>query len=120
MNSFDCEQLRIDMHKTTKYSAGFSLIEVLIAALLFSIIILGLTGYQQALIAKHHTFYTHLQAERIAFQLLDSYPNMAHHIIPNHWQYQINRNSYGTQCTMVDVILTLPNRVRIQQKRLFC
>lgn len=106
------------MNKTC--TAGFSLIEVLVAALLFSIVMLGLINYQQALINRHHYFDTHLQADRIAFQLLESYPDIAHHIVPDDWQYHIQRTVYNSQCTLVLVIITLPSKQKIQQQRLIC
>ncbi|MDF7666269.1 prepilin-type N-terminal cleavage/methylation domain-containing protein [Orbaceae bacterium ESL0727] len=107
-------------NRLANHFAGFSLIEVLIAILLFAIILLGFTRYHHALLARHHQFYTQLRAERIAFQLLDSYPNIASHIVPTHWQYQINSYSYSAQCTMVNVTIHLPNQKIIRQHRLFC
>lgn len=106
------------MNKT--YIDGFSLLEVLIAALLFAIIMLGLLNYQQALINQHHYFYSQLRADQIAFQLLDSYPYLANHIVPTDWQYHIDSTLYNQQCKMVSITITPPNKKVIQQQRLIC
>lgn len=99
---------------------GFSIIEVMIASLLFSIILLGFVSYQQALITKHRYFSTTLQANQIAFQLLDSYPYSTVQIAPNDWQYNIQSILFNNQCKMVVVKVTSPNHKQIQQQRLFC
>ncbi|MDF7670193.1 prepilin-type N-terminal cleavage/methylation domain-containing protein [Orbaceae bacterium ESL0721] len=99
---------------------GFSLIEVLIAALLFAILLLGLTSYQQKLMARHHAFYNRLQAERIAFQLLESYPNSPTNIIPPNWHHQITNSFYTAECRIISITITLPTQQKIVQKRVFC
>lgn len=99
---------------------GFSVIEVLIALLLFSISILGLIEYQQALIARHQTFYTQLKANQLAFQLLDSYPNSATQLVPNGWQYTLYSLDYRPKCKMVFVTITPPHSPRVNQQRLLC
>lgn len=100
--------------------AGFSIIEVLIAALLFSIVLLGFITYQQALITKHHYFSNTLQANQIAFQFLDSYPYIADQLIPNNWQYDMQSILFNNRCKIVIVTIISPNHKKIQQQRLFC
>lgn len=110
--------------KNSRSIAGFSLIEVLIATLLFSIVILGLTNYTQVLITRHHHFYTRLQAHRVAFQLLESYPELTEQIVarilPINWQYQINSSAYNYPCKQVKITIILSNGNSVQQQRLFC
>lgn len=103
-----------------KNSMGFSLIELMIASLLFSIIILGFTDFQKTLIHQHHYLSNRLQAEQIAFELLESYPDIANHIIPNGWQYTLQSDPYNSRCKMVLVTVTPNNLKSVKQKRLFC
>lgn len=105
---------------SNKNSMGFSLIEVMIASSLFSIIILGFTSYQQSLIYQHHYLSNRLQAEQIAFELLENYPDIANHIIPNDWQYNLQIDLYNRRCKMVLVTVTPINIKPVKQKRLFC
>ncbi|OCG15957.1 hypothetical protein A9G24_01010 [Gilliamella sp. App6-5] len=100
--------------------AGFSLIEVIIATLLFSIIMLGFINYQQALFNKHHYFANYLRANKIAFQLLDSYPYIPNEIIPSGWHYKITNKTYNAQCKMVVIMVNAPNKQVAEQQRLFC
>lgn len=101
-------------------NSGFSLVEVLFATLLFSIVILGLAHYQQSIIRQHEQFYQRLQANQIAFQLLESYPHFASHLVPRSWQYEVSTTNYTSQCQWVLISIILPNNQRIQQKRLIC
>ncbi|OCG43765.1 hypothetical protein A9G35_09575 [Gilliamella sp. Choc5-1] len=103
-----------------KNFAGFSLIEVMITTLLFSIIMLGFINYQQALLNKHRYFANNLRANKIAFQLLDSYPYTNQQIIPSGWQYKITSKIYNTECKMVEITVSTPNKQIIKQQRFFC
>ncbi|OCG60323.1 hypothetical protein A9G41_01340 [Gilliamella sp. Nev5-1] len=103
-----------------KNITGFSLIEVMIAILLFSMIMLGFINYQQTLFNKHRYFANNLRANKIAFQLLDSYPYTISQIIPSGWQYNINTQIYNAQCKMVFITIKTSNKQTIQQQRLFC
>lgn len=101
-------------------SNGFSLIEVMVATLLFSIMLLGFINYQQVIVKQYHFLSNRLKADKIAFALLDSYPQNADKIIPKGWRYAIQTQPLNTQCKMVLVIITIPNEKEIQQQRLFC
>ncbi|MFQ0997969.1 prepilin-type N-terminal cleavage/methylation domain-containing protein [Gilliamella sp. BG6] len=108
------------MNNKKKKIAGFSLIEVMIATLLFSIIMLGFVNYQQALFYKHHYFTNYLRANKIAFQLLDSYPYTTNQIIPSGWHYKLTSKTYNAQCKMVVITVNAPNKQVTKQQRLFC
>lgn len=99
---------------------GFSVIEVMIAILLFSIILLGFINYQQLLLHKHRHWLSTRQANQIAFQLLESYPQIAEPRLPAEWSYNINNLSINNHCKMVFVSITLQQQKKIQQQRLFC
>lgn len=105
---------------SNKDIAGFSLIEVMIATLLFSIIMLGFINYQQALLNKHRYFANYLRANKIAFQLLDSYPYIPNEIIPSGWRYTITSKRYNAQCKMVVITVSAPNKQVVKQQRFFC
>ncbi|KFA59626.1 hypothetical protein A9G34_08050 [Gilliamella sp. Choc4-2] len=100
--------------------AGLSLIEIMIASLLFAIVLLGLTKYQQIMLKKYHFFTNRLQAAQIAFQLLDSYPQTADYLVPSDWQYNIKITPYNNQCKLIIVKITTPYKKQTQQQRLIC
>jgi len=104
----------------SKNIAGFSLIEVMISCLMFAIIMLGFIGYLIAIVNQYHYFNQQFQAEKIAFALLDSYPDKTHHIIPHNWQYQIYSQPYSISCRIVFINVTPPNHKIIKQQRLLC
>nr|WP_091346022.1 prepilin-type N-terminal cleavage/methylation domain-containing protein [Gilliamella sp. ESL0254] len=103
-----------------KNIAGFSLIEVMIAILLFSIIMLGFINYQQALLNKHRYFANYLRANKIAFQLLDNYPYTTNLIIPSGWRYTITSKRYNARCKMMEITVRAPNKQITKQQRFFC
>lgn len=105
-------------HRTNE--AGMSLVEVLVAALLLSIIILGLHRFYSALLADSYHRKNQLQAESIAFQLLDIYPQTHPAILPNGWQSRQNSYYFNAQCRLIEVEIVLPNGEIIQQQRLIC
>jgi Tfp pilus assembly protein PilV len=103
-----------------KNIAGFSLIEVMISCLMFAIIMLGFIGYLIAIVNQYHYFNQQFQAEKIAFALLDSYPDKTQQIIPNNWQYQVYSQPYGRSCQMVFVSVTPIHHKTIKQQRFLC
>ena len=103
-----------------KHINGFSIIEVMIASLIFSLFLIGFMNIQKKLLDKHHYLKNKLQADQIAFQLLDSYPFVPQHIIPKGWEYSVQRQTYNNQCTLVKVIINTSQNNKSQQQRLFC
>lgn len=103
-----------------KHAGGFSLIEVLIASLLFSIILLSFMQLEKTLFHQRHYITNKLHADQVIFQLLDSYPDIAQHIIPTHWTYLVQNKTYNNQCTLVIITVTIPNYDKSEQQRLFC
>lgn len=103
-----------------KNITGFSLIEVMIAILLFSIVLIGFVNYQRVLLNKHHNLSNTLQANHFAFQFLDSYPQNVDNILPKYWLYNIENKLFNSHCKMVFVSITPPKQTKIQQQRLFC
>lgn len=99
---------------------GFGLIEVMVAVLLFAIILVGFVNYQQVLLNKYRYLSIKLHANQIAYQLLDSYPQINNQLIPPEWQYSINSKSLNFRCKMVVVSIIPPQQRKIKQQRLFC
>ncbi|MCX8730389.1 prepilin-type N-terminal cleavage/methylation domain-containing protein [Gilliamella sp. B2969] len=99
---------------------GFSIIEVMIACLIFAIVIISFSNYQHTLTYFYHYLSNQQKAQQIAFSLLDSYPNIARHIVPNNWQYNIRSEPYTSQCQLVSVTITTKPNKQINQQRLFC
>lgn len=102
------------------HQTGFSLIEVMIASLLMSIIMISFLGYQKVLFHQQHYLSNFIQAQQIAFQLLDSYPEIASHLVPDNWQFDIHTESYLASCKMVSITIMPPNQKQVKQQRLFC
>lgn len=56
---------------TTKKQRGFSLLEVMIALVIFSIGLIGLAGLQSASMSYNHSAYLRSQATYLAYNILD-------------------------------------------------
>ncbi|MEJ2142634.1 MAG: type IV pilus modification protein PilV, partial [Gammaproteobacteria bacterium] len=54
-----------------KHSFGFSLLEVMIAMVIFSIGLIGLAGLQSASLGYNHSAYLRSQATYLAYNILD-------------------------------------------------
>lgn len=102
------------------HELGVSLIEVLVASLLFAIVVLGLLDFQAVLIAQNAAKQDSLHAEQIAFELLDSYPNLATEIIPNDWQYNISIINQSGNCQIRYIDITASRQQQISQQRWQC
>lgn len=99
---------------------GLSLIEMLIAMLIMSITILGLLNIQSIFLTELYRANKQLHMQRIAFQILDIYPEIIPVDLPNGWQYQILAQQYNSDCLEVKVILQSIEGNSITQERLLC
>ncbi|WP_392559501.1 prepilin-type N-terminal cleavage/methylation domain-containing protein [Orbus mooreae] len=99
---------------------GLSLLEVLIAVLMMSVVVLGLTNLQAVLISELDAAKKQLQGERIAFQLLEVYPDRITVDLPQGWDYQVINEQYTMACKRVKVIIQPNLGKQITQERLFC
>lgn len=99
---------------------GFSLLEVLISMLLFSITIMGLLRYQQVLLAQFN-FYTDSQyAWRLAAQALDIYPEAIEQeprLKSAQWHLNIQTSSMGDGCLKIiaQVIISATQGVELEK-----
>ncbi|QLK62353.1 prepilin-type N-terminal cleavage/methylation domain-containing protein [Enterobacteriaceae bacterium Kacie_13] len=101
---------------------GFSLPEVMIAALLLSVSVLGLLNYFQSL---SHGFVRQWQVQQAwseAHSQLEAYSvsgNGSQPIIKD-WQYQISSFSAGQRCTLISAIIRTPAQYQARLQRLLC
>ena len=65
------EQLMIKPGHITSNQAGFTLVEVMIAMIIFAIGLLGLAGLQATSLMNEHSSYTRSQAVLLAYEMAD-------------------------------------------------
>lgn len=104
----------------SKQNSGSSLFEVLIAIMMTCSVVLSLIDLQSILSANFDLANKTLHAERIAFQLLDVYPDTIMVNLPTSWQYQVSKVRYDNLCNIVKVTIQPPLGNNISQERLFC
>ena len=104
-------------------SAGFSLLEVLIAMVLFSISLLGLLNYQQVLIAQFTHYANAQHAWRLANQALDIYPAAIENeqkLQAGLWMLNVNAISMSSGCEKVIAQVTAPGNIDVTLVRWIC
>ncbi|QBH98667.1 prepilin-type N-terminal cleavage/methylation domain-containing protein [Limnobaculum zhutongyuii] len=99
---------------------GFSLLEVLISMLLFSITIMGLLRYQQVLLAQFNLYSDSQYAWRLAAQALDLYPETIEQeprLKSGQWHLNIQTTSMGNGCMkiMAQVIIVGKSEVELEK-----
>ncbi|PLR47234.1 hypothetical protein CYR40_08860 [Chimaeribacter arupi] len=105
---------------------GFTLIEVLFAAMLFAVSLLGLLTYQQALTAGFDRQRQVQQAWRLAGQHLEAFSLTGHQSgllpAPQGWQLTISSASAGAPggCRWASVTVTAPAQQQVTVRRLLC
>jgi len=103
-----------------KQISGSSLFEVLIAIMMTCSVVLSLINLQSILSANFDLANKTLRAERMAFQLLDAYPDPIPVNLPDGWQYQVSEVKYDNRCNIVKVSIQPPLGNNISQERWFC
>lgn len=99
---------------------GLSLIEVLIAIIIFAMVVIGLTDFQSMIMTKLANAKNSNLAEEAAFALLDSYPDPVFVDLPHNWQYRIVTTPYNGECKIVRVIIQPERGDAVKQERWFC
>lgn len=99
---------------------GFSLVEVLIATLLFSMTMIALLNYQQTLLTSVTMQQNHQQAWRIAFQQLDIYPNIEPKLLPSRWHSQLSVIKQRGSCRMIQATVIPDVGAKVELQRWFC
>ncbi|CNK88014.1 prepilin-type N-terminal cleavage/methylation domain-containing protein [Yersinia vastinensis] len=104
---------------------GFSLPEVLIAALFFTVSLLGLLQYHQALLQGFSALWQQRQAWSWLNQHIesgaDNIPSkqLNSELAPN-WHYQQSMARVDGECTELNFTLTIPPTRRAKLSRWFC
>lgn len=98
---------------------GFSLLEVLVAGLFLAVGLMGVLRYQQQFSAMRHYYSQQYQADQIAFQLLDSYPDSPHYLQPPGWQYQLTVQPLARGAKCVKVVISVNGLIVSEQWRWF-
>lgn len=101
------------------HNDGFSLFELLIAILLFSIVMVGFIQFQTTLTTTMWQAKAKNNAQTIAFEILERYPDTTTIKMPSNWNYQIIQIPY-LQCQIVKVTIYTDYMHEINQQRWFC
>ncbi|QUT16384.1 prepilin-type N-terminal cleavage/methylation domain-containing protein [Rahnella inusitata] len=101
---------------------GFSLPEVMIAALLLSVSVLGLLNYFQSLSQGFMRQWQVQQAWSEAHSELEAYSVSGNgtQLMIKDWEYQISGFSAGQRCILVSVIIRSPAQYQARLQRLVC
>ncbi|MEA9445154.1 prepilin-type N-terminal cleavage/methylation domain-containing protein [Candidatus Fukatsuia symbiotica] len=110
-----------------KYQKGFSLPEIVIAALLFSVSLLGLLQYQQTLLQGFHRQRQLKQAWSLAQQNIEILANgdfpFSESRLPKPalgWQYTHNADRINESCVKLNVKVITPQKQQVELNRWLC
>ncbi|MCD1125108.1 prepilin-type N-terminal cleavage/methylation domain-containing protein [Jinshanibacter sp. LJY008] len=102
---------------------GFSLLEVLISMLLFSITIMGLLSYQQVLLAQFNLYTDSQYAWRLAAQALDIYPDLIEQepkLKSGQWHLNILTAPMGNGCQKITAQVMMPGKQSVELEKWQC
>lgn len=103
---------------------GFSLPEVLIAALLFAVSLLGLLQYHQVLLQAFQRQWQYRQAWSLAHQQLEIFNAGAEMnraiTLPANWQYQVETHPAQGTCLRRTVKIQTPLHQQVELSRWYC
>lgn len=99
---------------------GIALFEVLITIVILSISLLSLVKLQTVLVTHLERTTQQLNAQHLAFQILEIYPQFLPEMVPTGWQYQIHTTQAEQNCVIIKVIVQPPLGKQVTQERWFC
>lgn len=98
--------------------SGLSLLEVLYAIMLFSMIVTGLVKFQASLLHHAYIHQDKVNAQQIAFDILERYPDISTIKIKSEWQYDINLQEEVDDIVWVTVKVISPLGAQAIQRRM--
>ncbi|MBK5144605.1 prepilin-type N-terminal cleavage/methylation domain-containing protein [Budviciaceae bacterium BWR-B9] len=102
---------------------GFSLLEVLISMLLFSITIMGLLRYQQVLLAQFNLYTDNQYAWRLAAQALEIYPELIEQeskLKSGQWHLNVVTTSMGNGCQKMTAQVIMSGKQSVELEKWQC
>lgn len=113
------------MMRKPSFQHGFSLLEVLISALLFSVSLLGLLQYHHILLQAFHRHWQVRQAWSAAHQSLDAFIisgplDSGVEKLEVGWQQTITTSVVDGQCRQMTSTVTTPQDKQAKLSRLLC
>ncbi|MFC0226243.1 prepilin-type N-terminal cleavage/methylation domain-containing protein [Serratia aquatilis] len=107
------------------HQQGFSLPEVLFAALLFAVSLLGLLHYHQVLLQAFQRQWQYQQAWSLAHQRLEildasSQTSVDSPEMPPDWRSEVETHMTLQSCLRRTVIIETPLRQRVELSRWYC
>ncbi|MDC6117767.1 prepilin-type N-terminal cleavage/methylation domain-containing protein [Serratia rubidaea] len=101
---------------------GFSLPEVLIAALLFSVSLLGLLQYHQVLLQGLQRQWQYRQAWSLAHQQLERLAagSDVDDVLASGWRRELQHGEVDGVCRQLTVTITTPLRQQARLSRWYC
>ncbi|CAG73903.1 putative prepilin peptidase dependent protein c precursor [Pectobacterium atrosepticum SCRI1043] len=110
--------------------SGFSLLETLVAALLFAVSLMGLLQYHQILQQSFQHQWQQRQAWRFAMQQLEAYEagvpyhpfnlDNAASLSGKNWQFSLLEQQQSGECRQVTARVMTPRRYQATLNRWFC
>ncbi|MEH0834775.1 prepilin-type N-terminal cleavage/methylation domain-containing protein [Pectobacterium cacticida] len=129
LNSDEAEN-SIEGHGRIKRQSGFSLVETLVAALLFAVSLMGLLHYHQILRQSFQHQLQQRQAWRFALQQLEAFEaGVPYHpphlddtasLANKNWQFSLLAPVSNGECRQVTASVMTPRRYQATLSRWFC
>lgn len=119
----------LNKRDTMRGQQGFSLIEVLIAALLFAVSLLGLLQYHQVLLQVFQRQWQYQQAWSLAHQqleILNASSELVDNtidttlVLPAYWQREVKTDTTEPNCLRRTVKIQTPLRQQAELSRWYC
>ncbi|CAQ82680.1 MULTISPECIES: prepilin-type N-terminal cleavage/methylation domain-containing protein [Photorhabdus] len=109
-----------------EYQSGMSLPEVMVAVMVFSISLLGLIRYHQALLLGFQQHWQQSRADKLSHEYLEQYELIAGQsplpeiTLPSGWHAEFQTTYQSSDCYQLTVIVTTPYNQQSKSSRWIC